>query len=79
MVQPQLLYILHNFVYIEPIVTTQGNCSHGPKVIPTTPKLKYAVAKLDVKCLTTRIPSHMGVIILISRKPPFFNQKFSTT
>jgi hypothetical protein len=30
---------LHNFVYIEPIVTTQGNYSHGPKVILTTPNV----------------------------------------
>jgi hypothetical protein len=45
-------YPSHNFVYIEPIVTTQGNYSHGPKVIPTTPKLKSIVAEFDVKVLT---------------------------
>jgi hypothetical protein len=53
---------LHNLVYTEPIVTTQGNYSHGPKAVSTSFKLrKSIIAEPNVEVYvhsTTRIPSH---------------------
>lgn len=53
---------LHNMVYIEPIVTMQGNHSHGTIVIPTSFILaRFVMANFHVDVpthLTTIIPSH---------------------
>jgi hypothetical protein len=53
---------LHNMVYIEPIVTTQENYSHGSRSIPTSFLLKRFVVKepfVNIPVLLTiGIPSH---------------------
>jgi hypothetical protein len=55
-------YPLHNLVYTEPIVTTQGNYSHGLKAVSTSSKLrKSIIAEPNVEVhvhSTTKIPSH---------------------
>jgi hypothetical protein len=59
-------YPLHNMVYTEPIVKTQGNHSHVTKVIPNsfTPRRSIVTEPyVDVPiCVTTSIPSHNIVI-----------------
>jgi hypothetical protein len=51
---------LHKLVY-KYIETTQGNYSHGPKIVPTSYRLKrFIVVELNIWvpiCLTTWIPS----------------------
>jgi hypothetical protein len=53
---------LHNLVYIEPIVTTQENYSHGNRSIPTKFVLKRFIVKEPfvnvLVLLTIGIPSH---------------------
>jgi hypothetical protein len=57
---------LHNLVYIEPIVTTKKNHSHGIKVVLTNFALNiYVVVEpyVDILvCLTKNIQSHNIVI-----------------
>jgi hypothetical protein len=56
---------LHNMIYTEPIVTTQGNHSHVTRIVPNnfTPRRSTIIEPyVDVPCLTTCIPSHKIVI-----------------
>jgi hypothetical protein len=57
---------LHNLAYIEPIVTTQKNYSHGTIIIPISFVLRRLVVVdpyVDVPlCLTTIIPSDIRII-----------------
>jgi hypothetical protein len=52
---------LHKLVYNKSIETTQGNYSHGPKIVPTSFGLnRFIEVEPNVEvpiCLTTWIPS----------------------